>query len=234
MTKLIGTLNEQPLHAALKRFYAGDTGQIEKEVAGYIIDVCQSDQLIEIQTQHFSAIKKKIFELIPNHKVLLVYPVASEKWLLKLPMNDGGPVERRKSPKQGRAYEIFYELVRIPDLLSHHNFSLEIVLVDIEELRQYSGKKPWVQNGWQTVEQHLIRVVKRIPLETPGDLLKFLPETLPVNFTTGDIKTCSNLPHSLSQKMAYCMREAGVIRSVGKKGRYNLYEKAILDQEKID
>jgi hypothetical protein len=53
MAYTIGTLNEQPLHAGLKAYYAKGGGRLEENVSGYYIDVVNDDKLIEIQTKNF-------------------------------------------------------------------------------------------------------------------------------------------------------------------------------------
>ena len=77
----IGTLNEKPLHAALKAWYAQPGDQLEAKVDGYIIDIVRGDLLVEIQTRNFAAIKRKLLALVPHHPVQLVYPIAREKWI---------------------------------------------------------------------------------------------------------------------------------------------------------
>ena len=224
MADRIGTLNEQPLHSALKDAYADGGGRQEVPVEGYLIDVVHGQQLIEVQTQHFYAIKKKIFELLKKYSLKLVYPVASEKWLLKLPGEDNANIERRKSPKRGRPHEIFRELVSFPGLIKHPGFAIDVALVDVEEIRRYTGKRPWRQNGWETLEQRLIRIVRVITIQEPADLLNLVPETLPVEFTSADLEKVAQMPRWLAQKAAYCLKQAGAVRQIGKRGRYNLYE----------
>jgi hypothetical protein len=101
----IGELNGQPLHAALKAWYAGPDDRVEASVdggqRGYVIDLVRGDLLIEIQTGSFSSIKRKLHDLVKRHPVRLVYPIAVEKWLLKLPKDGRDEPWRRKSPKRG-------------------------------------------------------------------------------------------------------------------------------------
>jgi hypothetical protein len=59
----IGVLNEKPLHAALKQWYAQPGDGLEVTVDGFVIDIVRGHQLIEIQTGHFAAIKKKLSTL---------------------------------------------------------------------------------------------------------------------------------------------------------------------------
>jgi hypothetical protein len=44
----IGTLNEKPLHAALKQWYAEPEDRIEAPVDGFTVDIVRGDLLIEI------------------------------------------------------------------------------------------------------------------------------------------------------------------------------------------
>jgi len=221
----IGELNEQPLHAALKAWYAGPDDQVEVSIDGYVIDIIQNGLLIEIQTGNFSSIKKKLCQLVRRYPVRLIYPIAVEKWLLKLPKQGWDQHQRRKSPLRGRVEAIFSELVSFPQLLLENNFSLEIVLIQEEEVRRYVGKKPRYKNGWVTVERRLLNVVSQRVFEQPSDMSALLPVDLPQEFTTSDLSQLLGRPRRLAQKMAYCLREMGEIVQVGKRGRSYIYSR---------
>jgi hypothetical protein len=220
----IGELNEQPLHAALKGWYARPQDQVEVAIdGGYVIDVVRDDLLIEIQTGNFSSIKSKLVTLVEHHPVRLVYPIASEKWLFKLPKGGWDGPRRRKSPKRGRVEEVFGELVSFPGLLRERNFSLEVVMIQEEEVRRYEGEKYWYKNGWVTVRRELLNVVEQHVFEGPDDFAVFLPPAIPSEFTTADLANLLAMPRWLAQKMAYCLREMGTISQIGKRGRALLY-----------
>lgn len=220
----IGQLNEQPLHNALKHAYAGEIGQLEVRLEGYVIDVVLGEQLVEIQTGNFSAIRRKMQRLVKDHFVKLIYPVAAEKWLLKNPRpGEGATQTRRKSPKRGRVVEIFNELVSFPELMQDSHFSLEVALTQEEEVREYQGDKRWRQHGWRTVERRLLAVLDRRTFDTPADLARLLPANLPPTFTTADLAEGMAISRHLAQKAAYCYRKMAVIQSVGKRSRSNLY-----------
>jgi hypothetical protein len=225
MAYTIGTLNEQPLHAGLKAYYANGGGRLEARVGDYTIDVVIKDELIEVQTKNFHVIKKKLFELIRDYQVKLVYPVASEKWLVKLPNKESTQAQRRKSPKRGDPCQVFGELVSFPELIEYPNFTLDIVMVKIEEVRCYNGATRFRQNGWETIEKRLLQLVEIVTIKQPSDLLALIPETLPLIFTTSDLREKAQIPRWLAQKAAYCLKRAGAVRQGGKRGRYNLYEK---------
>jgi hypothetical protein len=139
----IGSLNEKPLHASLKEWYARPGDRLEVTVDGFVIDIVQDDLLLEIQTSNFASIKSKLIDLVRAHRVRLIYPIAQEKWIVKLAKDNRGRETRRKSPKRGRVEDLFWEMVSFPQLLANPHFSLEVLLIREEEVRRYEGKRKW-------------------------------------------------------------------------------------------
>jgi hypothetical protein len=219
---MIGTLRETSLHAALKQWYAQPGDQFEVQVDGYVIDLQRGETLIEIQTRNFSAIKRKLSALVETHPVRLLHPIAREKVIVRLSKKDE-VIERRRSPKRGKAEQIFGELVRIPELMAHPNFSLEIVLTREEEIQRKGKGGSWRRKGWRIHDRRLVEVVDRVVLADPSDVLKFLPPTLPWPFTNHDLSKEGGYPLYLAQKMTYCLRRMAVIEAVGKRGQAILY-----------
>jgi hypothetical protein len=70
---------ENSLHEGVKHWYAEPGDLIEENVEDYLIDIVRGEQLIEIQTRNFSAIKKKLAKLVHNHRVHLVHPVSQRR-----------------------------------------------------------------------------------------------------------------------------------------------------------
>ena len=222
----IGLLNEKPLHASLKQWYARPGDQFEVPVDGFVIDIVRDDLLIEIQTRNFASINSKLCKLMRSYEVRLVYPVVVEKWIVRLPAANGGIAVRRKSPKRGRLEDLFWELVSIPQLLSHPKFSLEVLMIGEEEVRRYEGKrKTWRRKGWVIEGRRLVDVLDRRLFEKSADWLEFVPDGLP-SFTSKDLATVADTSTELAQKMAYCLRHGRMIEMIGKQGRANLYRVA--------
>ena len=223
MSSKIGSLNEKPLHAALKQWYAQPNDQFEVSVDGFIIDIVRDDLLLEIQTRNFAGMKRKLLKLTEQHPVQLIHPIAREKWIVKLAEDGQSELNRRKSPKRGTFEDIFGELVSFPQLLSHPNFSLLVLLIQEEEVRRYDGKRGWRRRGWVTHERRLLKVVGQRLFETPEDMKALIPDKLAEPFTTADLAAALGKSKRLAQKMAYCLREMGAIAQVGKRGRAILY-----------
>jgi hypothetical protein len=119
--------------------------------------------------------------------------------------------------------DVFHELVYIPSLLRNPNFSLEVLLVRSEDLLIDDGKGSWRRRRWSIFDRRLLDVVDSVLFEAPDDLLKLLPPSLPEKFTTKDLSQASKLRVSTAQKMAYCLRQIGLIEAVDKRGRALLY-----------
>ena len=220
----IGLVNEKPLHASLKQWYARPGDRFEVPVDGFVIDIVRNDLLIEIQTRNFAAINSKLCKLTRSYAVRLVYPIVQEKWIVRSAPN-GATVVRRKSPKRGRLEDLFWELVSIPQLLANPNFSLEVLMISEEEMRRYDGKRKWRRKGWVIEGRRLVDVLDQRLFGESADWLTFVPDGLQ-SFTTKDLATVADTRRDLAQKMAYCLRQARMIELIGRQGRANMYRVA--------
>jgi hypothetical protein len=219
----IGTLGEKSLHAALKDRYAQCGGLIESEVEGFHIDIIRPDLLIEIQTAHFFSLKRKITRLVKHYPLRLVHPIAQEKWIVRMAPDSETPLSRRKSPQKGNLFYLFLELVSIPDLIRNPNFSIEVLLIQEEEIRCQDGKGSWRRKGLSIVDRRLIDILSRHLFTRPSDFLSLIPSDLKEPYSTQELAEGIGQPRWLAQKMAYCLRIMGVLEIAGKNGNAFLY-----------
>jgi len=219
----IGTLQERSLHAAIKSLYEGPEAQLEVAIEGYVIDVVLDDLLIEIQTRNFTAIKDKLFALMKNHRIRLVYPIPVEKWIVRQSPDGNSEIRRRRSPKKLGIANLFEELVSIPTFLLHKNFSLEVILIREEEIRIQDGKGSWRRNGWSSIDRKLLDVIERHLYNEPSDFLHLIPDTLQKPFTSSELAEALKIPKRIAQKMTYCMRKMGTLKIAGKERNAFLY-----------
>ncbi|KPJ83173.1 MAG: hypothetical protein AMS18_17770 [Gemmatimonas sp. SG8_17] len=221
----IGLLNEKPLHASLKEWYAQPEDQFEVVVDGFVIDIVRGDLLLEIQTGNLASIKSKLNSLVRSHQIRLIYPIAQEKRIVKLAKDGNSGVTCRKSPKRGRVEDLFWEMVSFPQLLANPNFSLEVLMIWEEQVRRYEGKRKRRRGGWVIEERRLLGVVEQRLYEEPADWHALLPDGLGT-FTARDLADATGLRRALAQKMLYCLRKVTVVKLIGKQGRANLYAEA--------
>jgi hypothetical protein len=108
-------------------------------------------------------------------------------------------------------------------MIENKRFSLEVLLTREEEIRRDDGQGSWRRKGWSIFDHCLIEVVRGHLFRKPTDFLKLVPRNLPEPFTTRDLANGIAQPQWLAQKMAYCLRNMGLIHVVGKNGNSLLY-----------
>lgn len=206
----IGTLNESSLHAALKADYARPGDEFEVPLDRFVIDIRRHDLLIEIQTSSFASMGKKLDHLLPDHRILLVYPIAAETYLQK----PGASL--RKSPKRGSIHDLFEELVSIPTLVDHPNLSIEAVLVSVVKHQSADAKLRRGRGGFRTDDRELREVLARHRFDSAADLRVFVPPDLCEPFTTADLAAAAGVRRDVAQRMAYVFRALGVFVEHGR------------------
>lgn len=220
---MIGTHNEGSLHAGLKEYYRQPGDICEGCVEGYWIDLIQPERLVEIQTRNFAAIRSKLESLLQGYKLQLVYPIGVERRITKVAPETGEVLSRRKSPKRGDIYDLFAELVSIPHLLLHPNLTIEAALVVEEEIRCADGQGSWRRRGVSIVDRVLVEVVETRAFHSAQDYLDLLPEGLPAEFTNSELACALKVPVFKARRVTYTLKQAGLIREIGRRGRELLH-----------
>jgi len=206
----IGTLNEGSLHAELKRLEGRPGDRFEVELNGFVIDIVRGDLLIEIQTGSAAPMGRKLDALLESHQIRVVHPVATAAYL-----HTPGRSARR-SPVKGSAYDVFGWLVSVPTLLDHPNFSLDVLLIEEDRIREHDPEMRRRRGGWRVVDRRLRAVVDRMEYREVADLADLVPAGLPTEFTTAELAIEANIPRRTAQQMAYCLRAAGIFAEEGR------------------
>lgn len=226
---------ETSLHQQLKAHYAGDDGEVEVRRGRYRIDVVRGDLLIEVQHGGLSAIRDKIRKLCEKNDVLVVKPIVARRRLIKLDREGGQVVSRRWSPKRGTPADLFDELVHFTRAFPHKRLTLEVPLVEVEEIR-YPGhgrRRRWRKNDHVVEDQLLASVGETLRFRTVHDLWKLVPGKLPTPFDTAELAGALDAPRWIGQRAAYALREMGAVRQVGKRKGAWLYERVKRRRKKV-
>ena len=209
-------LTEHSLHSEIIDWYKISGDELEVKVEDFIVDILRGKLLIEIQTRNFSAVKKKLIKLLLNNQVRLVYPIAKLKWIVN-ESRAGEFVRRRKSPKKGKLIDLFYELVHAPCLIRDRDFSLEVLLIEEEEIRCNDGRGSWRRRGASVKDRKLLKVFDRMVFKDNREFLELLPKEWDEYFTNKVLALKLGISVTLAQKITYCLRKMGAIYIAGKK-----------------
>ncbi len=217
---------ETSLHRDLKSHYAGRNARFEVPLGKYRIDVVHRGRLIEIQHGSLAAIRDKVRKLLDDHRVLVVKPIVVRKRLIKQAAKGGEVIDQRFSPKRGRLLDLFDDLVHFTRVFPHRRLTLEVPLIEVEEWR-YPGhgrRRRWRENDFLVEDQKLVGIGQTYRFRHPRDLVRLIEGPLPRPFHTGHLAEALGVDRWIAQRAAYCFRQMGATRQVGKQGNALLYE----------
>ena len=228
----IGTLREGALHAQLKEWYRQPSDEVEKRLAGYVVDIVRGELLIEIQTGGFAPLRRKLEALTREHPVRVVAPVARERRIVRL-SSEGEILSARRSPRHGTILDVFSRLVSIPTLLCRPSFELEILLTEEDELRTHQPGRAFRRRGWIVAGRSLSGVAGSVRIVRPEDAAALLPSRLPESFDTAELAEAAAISRRLAQQMTYCLRAMGMLEIVGNRGRAHLYRRSEIPARRL-
>ena len=220
----IGTLSEKTLHAVLKHYFASSTDEHEIKIGRYVADIVGENGIIEIQTQCFDKLRNKLTEFLDCARVTVVYPIAQTKWLCWIDRETGHVTQKRKSPKTGTAFDAFFELYKIKQMLKHPNLTICLVLLELEEYRYLDGWSKDKKKGSSRCERMPVKLVDEIYLHSTKDYSGLIPKSLPMPFTTKDFAKAAKIRLRAAQVSLNILHDMGVVERVGKQGNAYLYE----------
>lgn len=216
--------SESSLHFQLKEFYHQPGDKIEFHIDRFFIDIARKDFLIEIQTKNFSAIKEKLKTLIKSYKVLLVYPIIQDKWILKVDLNSKKMIKKSLSPKHCNYFNIFEELIRIPCLISNPNLMIEALIIQADEIWVNDSRGSWRRKGWSIKDRALVKVLDKKLFSNPKNFLSLIPNSFATPFTNNDLSLSLNISLKLARMMTYCLRKMNLITIANKRDRSYLFD----------
>lgn len=235
---MINTYNESSLHKTLKSFYAlqNEGAKIEVQIDSYIVDIQTEDgNIIEIQTGNIGKLKEKCLYFIKNKKnITVVYPLVISK-NIETKNSITQKISCRKSPVHKNIYSIFRELTSLYEILLNKYFYLEILNVEITELRESFKEAVQSKNGRRRFKKNWLKTGKRLEslgsqilLHGKSSYKKFIP------FEKNYIFTCRELFETLKNQnkylkiqdikiMIWVFEKISLIEFVGKRGNSKLY-----------
>lgn len=222
----IGTYGEKTVHAVLKNYFEPYADSHESRIGGFVADIVGENGIIEIQTGDFARLRKKLEAFLAVSRVTVVYPIARQKWIIPIDPETGEWGKKRKSPSRGKPWDVFPELYKIKQFLSHENFRLCIVMLDVEEYRrppETEGLKRGRRRGYVRYDRIPLELADEIHIDCLLDWGYFIPDGLPEEFTSSEFGSLSGAGRSYASFMLNVLTAAGAVTRIGKKGNSFLY-----------
>ena len=221
----IGTLGEKSLNCVLKNYYDINTKNHEIKIDGFVADIFNGQEIIEIQTQSFNRLRKKLPVFLNRYPLTIVYPIPYIKWIYWIDPESKNISPPRKSPKKGSPYMIFWELYKIKNYLTLPNLKFKIVLLNIEEYRFLNGWSKDKKKGSSRYDRIPTDIVDEIYIAGPDDYKLLIPDSLEKEFTSGDFHRATGLSKNDSSIALNILNYVGCIERTGKKGHSILYRR---------
>ena len=217
----IGTKKERTLHQYLKYYFCNESIYHEQKLKGYIVDILKDNQIIEIQTSAFNAMRKKLETLLNDYPINIVYPIIVERTLYNFD-EEGVLLNIRKSPKKEHPLKIGKELYKINNLLNHPNLTFTLVL-----LKVYEERIPYInrykQKRTTRINQIPYELIEVINLNTNSDFINLIP--FDTEFTSNDFKKKVKLSPRDTSSSLLALRTLNVVEIVRKDGKKYIYKK---------
>ena len=239
----IGVEKESSLHKTLKFHYAGSPNRLEVPCGSYVCDgISGKGELIEVQIGSFGPIKEKVRSLCEENKLRIIHPIIVNK-TISVYDKDNKFIRSRRSPRSGSPWDLFNALIYDPILPSIKNIRIELVLIDLEEVRIMDGRGSWKRKGARIKEKHLTGFHDSIELADLRDYYRFVPFEKEETFTAKSLaerisprKPSSKTPAGfevnssgislvLARKTLYVLLKLGLIERTGKEKQAWVYKR---------
>lgn len=221
-----GTIQEKTLHAVMKKYYSPNEDYHEVPINGFIADIYNGEEIIEIQNGNFGKMRDKLSVFLPEYDVYLVYPFPHVKKIHWINPDTGEVISTRKSPITGTIYHALPEFFRIKQFLSDPHLHLRIPLIDMDEYRLLDGKRrknnPKV--GSHRYDRVPTMLFDEIILDTLEDYLQLFPIDLPVEFTSKTFAKQAKIPIDLAREALKLSYDLGLVARIGKEGNSYIYQ----------
>ena len=225
--KGIGTLSEKAVHRIIKNYLEPDISKQEQPIGDFVADIYDGQEIKEIQTKNFVALKKKLTVFLEIAPVTIVHPIYLEKYINWVDPESGEIKDRRKSSHKGSIYDAMDEMLFLKSFLGNRLLKFMFLLLNAEEYRLLDGYGKDRKKRATKLDRIPTALIKEVDFCCPEDYGILLPPDCKEGFTAADYAGAAGIPSWRSQRTLYVLRAAGAVELVGKRGRSNLYRRSI-------
>ena len=217
----IGSLSEKLIHKILKYTVEPDDTFHEVEHNGSVADVKKDNSIFEIQTRSFEKLLPKLDKLLSDCSVTVVHPIAVKKQIYRVNRETGEISGPKKSPSPKTVYDSAYELFKLRRLIGAKGFSVKLFLLSVDEYKSTERKQRY---GPSNLIERIPRSLEGvIDLVDKSDYSVFIPDGLPLVFTSADYIKAARSRSRYCYYGARLLVELGLAKRVESSGRAYLY-----------
>ena len=221
----IGTLSEKTLHKILKLYVEPDASKHEIKHLGSIADIKNDNGIFEIQTRNYDKLFPKLKKFLPDTKVTVICPLASEKYVRWLNRETGEISEKRKSPKRENMLDAFKLLFGIRGVLPNDNLTVRVMYLRVDDFRYLNGWDKSKKRGSSRMERIPNAILGEHVLNTAEDYASFIPSMLAEEFTAPELAREIKRTSRFTFYVVKLLVAVGALSEVGKRGRAVLYRR---------
>ena len=219
----IGVLKEKTLHAVLKLYMEDSAGNFqEQKVGSFVADLFNGEEICEIQTANFGALKKKLAYFLDLYPVTVVHPIPAQKLLCWIDPESGEISPARKSPLKKSFIHAIREIYRIRDFVGHPNLHFKLMLIKVQDYKLQNGYGKDRKKRAERYERIPICLIDELDIDTPEDFFKIIPR-LDGEFAIDALAKALRVDASYARMAINLMIKMDLAEICGKSGRKYIY-----------
>ena len=218
----IGTYKEKTQHLILKHYFEPDPTFHEVSYHGFVADIHRDDNIIEIQTSSFGAMRRKLEVFLNDCDVTVVYPVPYRKTVSWIDA-DGNVSEPHRSPKRYTAAELLPNLIYILPYLQNPRLHFIVALLEVEEYRNLDGWGNGGKRGSTRYDRIPTKLCELVEIRSVLDLHKLLPFAVGETFSAEMLRKKAHFSNRAAYTAMRVLRETGAIAEERKESRTTFY-----------
>ncbi len=219
----IGTLGEKAMHRILKNYIEPDREMQECPIGDFVADIYRENEIVEVQTRNFNVLSRKLDAFLAIAPVTVAHPICVETFLNWVDPDTGEIVERRKSSKKGRIYDVARELIRLKPYLRNPDLHFRLFFLKAEEYRLLDGYGVKGKNHATKMDRIPKELLFEVNLDCPEDYQVLLPQGIPASFTSEDYRKAAHVPISTARAAICILNDMGFLENKGRQGRRKLW-----------
>ncbi len=222
----VGTLSEKSVHAVLKEYFAQSPDQCEQKIGRFVADIFTGEEIIEIQTKAFDKMRRKLAFFLPKYPVTIVHPIPHIKTIRWIDPKTGETSKPRRSPITGNIYMIFEEMYKIKPFITNANFSVCVMLIDMDEYKVLDGFGKDRKRRATKVDKIPTTLISETLLHSFEDYAKLIPKDLADGFLVKDFGKACGISKQLAGVCLNVLFSMGVVDRVSKQGNAFVYARS--------